>query len=64
MSVRRVCDRCGKEVSSWTTNKFIQKGFIDKQYDFCSECLTEFKKWLKGDVRTDEDMPSEEEAVI
>ena len=50
MAIRRVCDRCGREVKIGLISKnLIKKGIIDKYYDLCPVCLVDFDKWMKGE---------------
>ena len=49
MSVRRVCDRCGKGVETGLLPKqLVRKGLFDRWYDLCPDCYAEFDEWIKG----------------
>ena len=62
MAVRKVCDRCGKEIIKHgirmrggngevdisVSQELVKWGWSEKRYDLCYDCWVELKEWLKG----------------
>lgn len=55
MSIRKVCDICGKDMSlnpmaSYFEVKIKRKGVREERLDVCRECMDKFKTWVRSEV--------------
>lgn len=55
MSIKKVCDICGKDMSpnpiaSAFEVKIKRKGLLEERLDICRECMDKFKTWVKSEV--------------
>lgn len=62
MSKRRVCDICGKTISSWHY-KFKQTGHlwdgtdVGHKFDMCESCFGEFERYIQNKKLTEPKPP-------
>lgn len=48
MAIKRVCDRCGKNITRVLVPSTISvHSIITTKYDICSDCYLELLEWLK-----------------
>lgn len=59
MSVRRVCDICGREVQI-NCYTFHFRGLMEKDYDLCKKCVEEFRKWVIERKKAEEEGQNDE----
>ena len=46
-----VCDKCGKVIEQPGPDDVTTVIFHYSEHDLCKDCMDEFLKWLKGEVR-------------
>ena len=53
MSIAKICDKCGKLLKYAPDTKIIiyVHPYGDQEYELCSDCTKELKKWLGEEVK-------------
>lgn len=56
MATKRVCDRCGAEISPFNSVTYagmrrIKNDINDNDYELCASCAHKLRKWFNGEEK-------------
>lgn len=54
MAVKRVCDRCGREINRINDTIYagmhsVKTARNDREYELCAACACELRRWFDGE---------------